>query len=72
MTVSYNRLWKLLIDKNLKKSDLVEEVGLSSSTVAKMGKGETVSMDVIIRICTYFKCNVGDIMELIPEDDQKE
>ena len=72
MTVSYNRLWKLLIDKNLKKSDLVEKVGLSSSTVAKMGKGETVSMDVIIRICTYFKCNVGDIMELIPEDDQKE
>ena len=62
MTVSYNGLWKLLIDKNLKKSDLVEQVGLSSSTVAKMGKGEKVSMDVLEKICEYLDCNVGDVM----------
>ncbi len=62
MTVSYNGLWKLLIDKNLKKSDLVEKVGLSSSTVAKMGKGEKVSMDVLEKICEYLGCNIGDVM----------
>ncbi len=62
MTVSYNGLWKLLIDKNLKKSDLVEKVGLSSSTVAKMGKGEKVSMDVLEKICKYLGCNIGDVM----------
>lgn len=62
MTVSYNGLWKLLIDKNLKKSDLVEQVGLSSSTVAKMGKGEKVSMDVLEKICQFLDCNVGDVM----------
>ena len=62
MTVSYNGLWKLLKDKNLKKSDLVEKVGLSSSTVAKMGKGEKVSMDVLEKICDYLGCNIGDVM----------
>lgn len=62
MTVSYNGLWKLLIDKGLKKSDLVERVGLSSSTVAKMGKGEKVSMEVLEKICEYLDCNIGDVM----------
>ena len=62
MTVSYNGLWKLLIDKNLKKSDLVEKVGLSSSTVAKMGKGEKVSLEVLEKICAYLDCNVGDVL----------
>lgn len=71
MTISYNGLWKILIDKGMKKQDLVEKVGLSSSTVAKMGKGEDVSMDVLKRICAYLKCNVGDIMEMIPDDSDK-
>ncbi len=62
MKVSYNGLWKLLIDKNLKKSDLVKQVGLSSSTVAKMGKGEKVSMEVLEKICEYLDCNVCDVM----------
>ena len=68
MKVSYIGLWKLLLEKGMKKQDLVEQVGLSSSTVAKMGKGEDVSMDVLRRICAYLQCNIGDIMEMIPED----
>ncbi len=71
MTVSYNGLWKLLIDKGLKKQDLVEKIGLSSSTVAKMGKGENVSMDVLQKICDYLDCNVGDIMSF-EKDDREE
>ena len=72
MRVSYNKLWKLLIDNNMKKMDLLEAVEMSPNTLAKLGRNEDVSMDVLKRICTYFKCDVGDIMELIPEDDQQE
>ena len=60
--VSYNKLWKLLIDKNMQKKDLVEALNLSSATIAKMGKGEYVSMDVLERICRYFLCDIGDVM----------
>ena len=71
MTVSYIGLWKLLLDKGMKKQDLVEKVGLSSSTVAKMGKGENVSMDVLQKICDYLDCNVGDIMSFEKEDREE-
>ncbi len=67
MTISYNKLWKLLIDHNMKKLDLLEAVEMSPNTLAKLGRNENVSMDVIRRICEYFKCDVGDIMEMIPE-----
>ena len=69
MRVSYNKLWKLLIDKNMKKMDLLEAVEMSPNTLAKFGRNENVSMDVITRICEYFKCDVGDIMEMIPNDE---
>ncbi len=62
MTVSYNGLWKLLIDKNLQKQDLVKKVGLSSATVAKMGKGEPVSSKVLDKLATYLRCNVNEII----------
>lgn len=62
MAVSYNGLWKILIDKNLQRKDLTEKLNISSATIAKMGKGEQVSMDVLERICTYLDCNIGDIM----------
>ena len=71
MTVSYIGLWKLLLDKGMKKQDLVEKVGLSSSTVAKMGKGENVSMEVLQKICDYLDCNVGDIMSFEKEDREE-
>ena len=60
MAVSYNGLWKILIDKNLQKKDLTEELNISSATIAKMGKGEQVSMDVLERICTYLDCNIWE------------
>ena len=68
MKVSYNKLWKLLIDEGMKKTDLIEAVKTSPNTIAKMSKNENVSMDVITRICEYLSCDVGDIMEMIPDD----
>ena len=62
MSVSYKGLWKLLIDKNMKKIDLINKLGISSSTVAKMTKGENVSMNIIEKICDELDCDFGDII----------
>ena len=62
MAVSYNGLWKLLIDNNMKKMDLVERVGISSSTLAKMSKGEIVSLTVLEKICDELNCDFGDLI----------
>ena len=62
MKISYNGLWKMMIDHNMQKKDLVEVLGLSSTTVAKMGKGEKVSLEVLEKICSYFDCNIGDVI----------
>ena len=62
MAISYNGLWKLLIDKNMKKMDLVEKIGISSSTLAKMSKGESVSMSIIEKICEELDCDFGDLI----------
>ena len=68
MAVSYDKLWKLLIDKKLTKTALCTMADMSSSTMAKMSKNETVSMDVMLRICKVLDCNVGDIMDATKED----
>ena len=68
MAVSYNKLWKLLIDKNMKKKELGEAAGISNSLIAKMGKNENVTVDVLVRICCALNCGIDDIMELVPED----
>lgn len=68
MAVSYNGLWKKLIDKNLQKKDLAENLNISSTTIAKMGKGEMVSMNVLERICKYLNCDIGDIMSFEKDD----
>lgn len=68
MSFSYNKLWKLLIDKNMTKSDLRKAIGISSSTMAKMGKGENVSLDVIDKICKLLSCKVEDILEHVGEE----
>ena len=60
--MSHNGLWKLLIDKNMKKMDLVQNVGISTSTLAKMGKGEPVSLEVLGKICDKLDCDFGDII----------
>ncbi len=68
MTISYNGLWKLLIDKKMQKKDLISRLNISSATIAKMSKGESVSMDVMERICDYLSCNIGDIMSFEKEE----
>jgi len=68
LQVSYKKLWKLLIDKNMKKTDLQLATGISAGSLAKLGKNETVSMDTLIRICTALSCDVGDIIEFINEN----
>jgi len=68
MIISYNKLWKLLIDKKMKKKDLMNLSEMSTSTLAKMGKDKQVSMEVISRICKSLECNVGDIMDILPDE----
>ena len=65
MTISYNGLWKLLIDKNLQRKDLEQELKISPSTIAKMGRGEAVSMSVLLRICEHLDCNIGDVVSFV-------
>ena len=67
MKISYNGLWKIMIDKNMQKKDLIDKVGLSSTTIAKMGKGEKVSLDVIERVCDHLDCNIGDVISFEKE-----
>ncbi|SCW41591.1 DNA-binding transcriptional regulator, XRE family [Lachnospiraceae bacterium C10] len=62
MAISYNGLWKLLIDNNMNKTDLMNKVKLSSSTIAKMSKGEPVSMQVLEKICESLDCDFGDLI----------
>lgn len=66
MEISYNKLWKLLIDKDMNKTDLRSLAYLSSGTIAKLGKNENVTTDVLVRICSALECDLSDIMELQP------
>ena len=68
MAVSYKKLWKLLIDKDIKKKDLSAMAGISPATITKMGKdGAVVSSDVLVKICTALECTMDDIVEIVPE-----
>ena len=67
MTVSYKKLWKILIDKDMKKKDLVEEAGVSTYTINKLNKGENVTTDVLVKICKALDCSFDDIMEVVDE-----
>ena len=68
MPVSYNKLWKLLIDKKMKRTDLRTTAKISTGTLAKLGKNESVSTDVLVRICRALNCDIGDIMEVLTEE----
>ena len=68
MKMSYNKLWKLLIDKKMKKSDLRKNAKISSSTLAKLTNDENVTTDVLVKICNELKCDVSDIMEFVPDE----
>lgn len=68
MSVSYNKLWKLLIDKGLNKTDLRELTGIGSNTMAKLGKNQQVSMDVLMKVCEKLDCDIADICEFVKEE----
>lgn len=68
MYASYSKLWKLLIDKNMKKKDLMSVTGISQATIGKLGRSETVNSDVLIRICAALHCDIGDIMEVMYDE----
>ena len=68
MKVSYNRLWKLIIDKEMRKGDLRRISGIGTNTLAKLSKNQTVSMDVLMKICQSLDCKLSDICEFVEED----
>ena len=71
MAMSYNKLWKLHIDRNLKKKDLREMAGLSTNVLAKMGKGGDVSTQALRKICAALNCELGDIVDVVPDEPEK-
>lgn len=68
MKISYNKLWKQLIDKNMKKKDLQNLASLSSSSIAKLGKNEVVTLEVLMKICEVLNCNIGDVIDFIKDN----
>ena len=72
MRFSYNKLWKLLIDRGINKKTLREMSGISATSVAKLGKGGNVNTDVLLRICNALNCDIGDIMEFVSEENFEE
>jgi DNA-binding Xre family transcriptional regulator len=71
MAISFKKLWKLLIDKNMKKKDLQRLSGISSATITKLGRNENVNTEILQKICTALQCDVCDIMEFVPMTDQE-
>ena len=72
MAVSYLKLWKLLLDKRMKKTDLIKVADISTTTLAKLSKDQLVSMEVMTRICKALSCDIGDVMEMLPVEDNED
>ncbi len=72
MAISYNKLWKLLIDKKMKKKDLQQLSGVSSATISKLGRDENVNTEILQKICTALNCDICDVMEFVPNTDKEE
>ena len=70
-TVSYKKLWKLLIDRDMKKKDLRKATGISTVSMAKLSKNENLTSDVLLKICNALKCDISDIMEVSLNDDEQ-
>ena len=71
MAVSYKRLWKLLIDRDMKKKDLAEQSGVSNASIAKLGRNENVNTDILLKICVALKCDISDILEIVPDEAER-
>ena len=68
MAVSYKKLWKLLIDKDMKKKDLRMATGITTTALAKLGRNENVNTEILVKICKVLQCDISDIMEIVEED----
>ena len=68
MRISYKPLWKMLLDRDMTKKDLREQSGISTTSLAKLGKGENITTDVLLKICEALNCNINVIVETIPDD----
>ena len=71
MAISYKKLWKLLIDKDMKKKDLEIKAGISHYTINKLTRGENITTDVLAKICLALECTVDDIMEILPDQESR-
>jgi len=69
--ISYKKLWHILLDKDMKKKDLVSLSGVSTYTISKLNRGDNVTTDVLQRICKALECNIGDIMDVLPDDNEQ-
>lgn len=67
LSISYKKLWKLLIDRDMKKKDLREAAGISTASMAKLGKNENVNTDILIKVCKALNCDISDIMEIVKD-----
>ena len=72
MAIRYNKLWKKLIDKNMRKVDLRDQAGITTNALAKLGKNEHVSTHILEKVCNVLNCSIQDIMEFVPDDEGKE
>ena len=68
MKISYKKLWKLLIDRDMMKKDLAERSGVSTASIAKLGRNENVNTDILLKICVALKCEISDILEIVPDE----
>ena len=71
MSVSYKKLWKLLIDRDMTKTQLIQQAGITTNAVARMGKGEDVRVETLAKICAALECSMDDIVEILPDDNKK-
>lgn len=71
MDVSYNKFFKMLIDRKMKKKDICEQTGIATSTMAKMARDENVSLDVLVRICRALNCTIDDILDILPAENEQ-
>ena len=68
MKISYKRLWKLLIDREMMKKDLAEQAGVSTASIAKLGRNENVNTDILLKICVALKCEISDILDIVTDE----
>lgn len=68
MKLSYKKLWVILVERDLKKTEFAKKAGISTASIAKLGKGANVTTDVLLKICEYLECNISDIVEVVPDD----